>query len=136
MENSHYSLSAEQLSDFQDRGYLLIRQFFTSGELQLLQQWAQEVHDLPCTPDTPWMPYEEVNSKGKRVLCRTENFATPMQDSTVSYGVSVLQVSCNNSPGKKCSSSKRKSITSWPEVVSAFTIPHLASIADIICRWI
>ncbi|KAJ6097037.1 Phytanoyl-CoA dioxygenase [Penicillium canescens] len=28
-----------------------------------------------CTPDTPWMPYEEVNSDGKRVLSRTENFA-------------------------------------------------------------
>jgi hypothetical protein len=75
MENSLYSLSAEQLSGFQERGYLLIRQFLTTGESELLHQWAQEVHDLPCTPDTPWMPYEEVNSDGKRVLCRTENFA-------------------------------------------------------------
>jgi hypothetical protein len=75
MENAHYSLSAEQLSGFQERGYLLIRQFLAPGESELLHQWAQEVHDLPCTPDTPWMPYEEVNSDGKRVLCRTENFA-------------------------------------------------------------
>ncbi|KAJ5775003.1 uncharacterized protein N7511_000014 [Penicillium nucicola] len=75
MENHHYALSAEQVSSFQERGYLLVRQFFTPSESELLQQWAQEVHDLPCTPDTPWMPYEEVNAEGKRVLCRTENFA-------------------------------------------------------------
>ncbi|KAJ5432077.1 Phytanoyl-CoA dioxygenase [Penicillium cf. griseofulvum] len=44
-------------------------------ESELLREWAHEVHDLPCTPDVPWMPYQEVNVEGKRVLCRTENFA-------------------------------------------------------------
>jgi hypothetical protein len=75
MNNFHYSLSAEQLESFRERGYLLIRGFFTPKESELLREWAQEVHDLPCTPDVPWMPYEEVNSEGKHVLCRTENFA-------------------------------------------------------------
>lgn len=75
MNNFHYSLSAEQLQSFQECGYLLVRSFFTSEESELLREWAQEVHDLPCTPDVPWMPYQEVNSEGKRVLCRTENFA-------------------------------------------------------------
>lgn len=75
MNNSHYSLSSEQLRIFRDRGYLLVRGFFTAEESELLREWAQEVHDLPCTPDVPWMPYQEVNSDGKRVLCRTENFA-------------------------------------------------------------
>jgi hypothetical protein len=75
MENFHYSLSAEQLQSFHDRGYLLIRGFFTSQESRLIQQWAREIHSLPCAPGVPWMPYEEVNAEGKRVLCRTENFA-------------------------------------------------------------
>ena len=75
MNNYHYSLSAEQLQSFHEDGYLLIRGFFTSKESELLREWAQEVHDLPCTPDVPWMPYQEVNAEGKRVLCRTENFA-------------------------------------------------------------
>ncbi|KAJ5686044.1 hypothetical protein N7536_008663 [Penicillium majusculum] len=75
MNNFHYPLSAEQLQSFQECGYLLVRGFFTSKESELLREWAQEVHDLPCTPDVPWMPYQEVNSEGKRVLCRTENFA-------------------------------------------------------------
>ncbi|KAL2811870.1 hypothetical protein BJX63DRAFT_443853 [Aspergillus granulosus] len=75
MENSHYSLSADQLQGFRERGYLLIPGFFSKEESKNLQQWAQEVHDLPRTPEVPWMPYEEINSQGERVLCRTENFA-------------------------------------------------------------
>ncbi|KAJ5150339.1 uncharacterized protein N7482_010797 [Penicillium canariense] len=75
MDNFHYDLTAEQLQSFQESGYLLVRGFFSPQETKLLQQWAQEVHDLPRTPDVPWMPYEEVNGHGQRVLCRTENFA-------------------------------------------------------------
>jgi hypothetical protein len=75
MDNFHYALTAEQLQSFQEHGYLLVRGFFNPEETKLLQQWAQEVHDLPQTPGVPWMPYEEVNGQGERVLCRTENFA-------------------------------------------------------------
>jgi hypothetical protein len=75
MDNYHYALTQEQLQSFQENGYLLVRGFFNPEESKVLQQWAQEVHDLPRTPGVPWMPYEEVNGQGQRVLCRTENFA-------------------------------------------------------------
>ncbi|KAJ5912587.1 hypothetical protein N7504_001470 [Penicillium tannophilum] len=75
MDNFNYPLTPEQLQSFQENGYLLVRGFFSEPEAKTLQQWAQEVHDLPRTADVPWMPYEEVNGKGDRVLCRTENFA-------------------------------------------------------------
>lgn len=75
MDNYHYALTPEQLQSFQENGYLLVRGFFNPEESKVLQQWAQEVHDLPQTPGVPWMPYEEVNGQGQRVLCRTENFA-------------------------------------------------------------
>ncbi|CAG8128514.1 unnamed protein product [Penicillium salamii] len=75
MDDSYFKLSTEQLQSFQDQGYLLVRGFFTPKESAQLQQWASEVHDFPCNPDVPWMPYQEVNSRGQRVLCRTENFA-------------------------------------------------------------
>jgi hypothetical protein len=75
MDNYHYALTPEQLQSFQENGYLLVRGFFNSEESKALQQWAQEVHDLPQIPGVPWMPYEEVNGQGQRVLCRTENFA-------------------------------------------------------------
>lgn len=74
INNFHYALTAEQLQSFQENGYLLIHGFFNPEESKLLQQWAQEVYDLPQTPGVPWMPYEEVNSQGEQVLCRTENF--------------------------------------------------------------
>ncbi|KAH8690637.1 hypothetical protein BGW36DRAFT_420147 [Talaromyces proteolyticus] len=73
--DSDYPLTPSQVQFFQDRGYLLIRNFLPASESSLLQQWAQEIHDLPRTEDVPWMPYEEVNAQGKKVLCRTENFA-------------------------------------------------------------
>lgn len=74
MASHPYSLSEDQLKSFEEAGYLLIRSFFTPAESQLLQSWSQEVHDLPRTSGVPYMPYEEVNKEGKRVLCRTENF--------------------------------------------------------------
>ncbi|KAL2831851.1 hypothetical protein BJY01DRAFT_254136 [Aspergillus pseudoustus] len=75
MENFPYLLSAVQLQSFYENGYLLIRGFLSPEESKHLQEWAQQVHDLPRTPEVPWMPYEEVNQRGERVLCRTENFA-------------------------------------------------------------
>lgn len=58
MENAYYALSEDQIQFFQKHGYLIIRAFLTSSETQGLQQWAQEVHDLPRTEDATWMPYE------------------------------------------------------------------------------
>jgi hypothetical protein len=68
-------LSPEQQQFFEEKGYLILRDILTPTETTSLQHWAQEVHDLPRTSETPWMPYEEVNSSGERVLCRTENYA-------------------------------------------------------------
>lgn len=58
MDNFHYALTTEQLQFYENEGYLIIRGFFSSPESQQLQQWAQEVHDLPRTGDVPYMPYE------------------------------------------------------------------------------
>lgn len=58
MDNFHYALTSEQLQFYKNEGYLIIRGFFSSPESQELQQWAQEVHDLPRIGDVPYMPYE------------------------------------------------------------------------------
>ncbi|RLL98250.1 hypothetical protein CFD26_107145 [Aspergillus turcosus] len=75
MDNYYYPLKEEQIQSYQEKGYLLVEDFLNKAEVQLLQQWSQDVYDLPRTPEVPWMPYEEVNAYGQRVLCRTENFA-------------------------------------------------------------
>lgn len=68
-------LSQNQLSFFQGKGYLILRDILSDSEVTDLQTWSQEVHDLPRTQDATYMPYEEVQKDGTRVLCRTENFA-------------------------------------------------------------
>ncbi|KAF3903895.1 hypothetical protein ABW20_dc0109030 [Dactylellina cionopaga] len=73
-------LSAEQLTSFGKDGYLIIRHFLSSQEVGDLQKWAQEVHDWNPTAESEFMPYEEVNMNGKRVLCRTENYANSHED--------------------------------------------------------
>ena len=70
-----YTITSEQQSFFDKKGYLILRDVMSPEEVAALQRWAQEVHNLPRTSETPWMPYEEVNASGKRVLCRTENYA-------------------------------------------------------------
>ncbi|KAL2050109.1 hypothetical protein ABVK25_009612 [Lepraria finkii] len=68
-------LDQDQVRFYANNGYVVLRNILSPPEIKELQNWAQEVHDLPRTPDVLWMPYEEVNSSGNRVLCRTENFA-------------------------------------------------------------
>lgn len=70
-----YIISPEQKAFFERNGYLIIHDIISEDEARDLQQWVQEVHDLPRTPESHWMPYEEINASGERVLCRTENFA-------------------------------------------------------------
>jgi 2-aminoethylphosphonate dioxygenase len=70
-----YTITPSQHAFFAKNGYLVLRDVLSAAETTALQQWAQEVHDLPRTPETSWMPYEEVNAAGDRVLCRTENYA-------------------------------------------------------------
>jgi len=67
-------LTTEQQQFFAEKGYLILHNVLNSAEAEDLQTWAQEVHDLPRDQNVPWMPYEEINASGHRVLCRTENF--------------------------------------------------------------
>ena len=70
-----YTVATEQQGFFDEKGYLILRDVMSKEEAIDLQRWAQEVHDLPRTSESPWMPYEEINASGQRVLCRTENYA-------------------------------------------------------------
>jgi len=71
---SGYVISKSQRASFEEKGYLIIKDALPIPEIRALQTWVQEIHDLPRTPDCRYIPYEEVNKNGERVLCRTENF--------------------------------------------------------------
>ncbi|KAM0256580.1 hypothetical protein ACHAQJ_004867 [Trichoderma viride] len=68
-------LSSEQVASFKVNGYLIVRDILNDAETKDLQRWAQEVHDWTPTVESQFMPYEEINSRGETVLCRTENYA-------------------------------------------------------------
>lgn len=70
-----YTIHPLQQNFFAQSGYLVLRDVLAPAETKLLQTWAQEIHDLPRTSETPWMPYEEADAVGAHVLCRTENYA-------------------------------------------------------------
>ncbi|OBT59494.1 hypothetical protein VE04_00550 [Pseudogymnoascus sp. 24MN13] len=90
-----YSISSDQRAFFEKNGYLILKDVLSSDETIKLQKWAQEVHDLPRTEDTPWMPYEEVNKSGKSVLCRTENYANYHADfNGLLRGDKILGILC------------------------------------------
>lgn len=69
------AVTQEQKDFLKANGYLIVRDFLNASEVTNLQAWAQEVHDWKPTAESEFMPYEEVNDKGDRVLCRTENYA-------------------------------------------------------------
>lgn len=68
------TLSPEQIADFDEQGYLVIRarEHNLIDPLQL-QQWCQQVRDLP-RENGKWMPYDEILATGERQIMRTENF--------------------------------------------------------------
>ena len=43
---------------FAKEGYLILEDVLNAVDSGKLQTWAQEVHDLPRTPEVPWIPYE------------------------------------------------------------------------------
>lgn len=69
-----YILTETQRAAFQQDGFLVLRDFFTSDAIDDLKRHAQEVHDWHTDASSRWMPYEEVNAYSQRVLRRTENF--------------------------------------------------------------
>ncbi|KAK5111651.1 hypothetical protein LTR62_004756 [Meristemomyces frigidus] len=69
------TLTTEQVQRFDEQGFLIL--LATEHNLvdpDTLQQWAQQVRDLP-RENGKWMPYDEVTPSGEKQIMRTENFA-------------------------------------------------------------
>lgn len=67
-------LSPEQISAYQQQGYLILRNLFTATEKAELRR---EVCDIEVWADTPgrWLKYyEPCQRTSQKLLCRTENF--------------------------------------------------------------
>ncbi|KAK0253315.1 hypothetical protein LTR91_009702 [Friedmanniomyces endolithicus] len=69
-------LTEAEKTNFDEDGYLIIRDLLDAREASELQQWALEIHDAPVNDHSTLMPYEEIDAHGRHILCRTENFAS------------------------------------------------------------
>lgn len=100
---SPYQLSAEQVSNFDRDGYLIVRAaehgLFNPEDLQT---WARTVQSWPkgCGKG---MPYDEINVNGVRQLMRTENFVGDHDElRSVLCGSAILSVLKQLSRNVRC----------------------------------
>lgn len=67
-------ITDEQLASFKQDGYLVIHDLLAPDEVANLKRWTQEVHGWKPTTTSEFMPYEETNAHGEKVLRSTENY--------------------------------------------------------------
>lgn len=126
--------SAEQVQSFEDNRYLIVRDFLAPKEVAALQSWAQEVHDHVPDKHSDYMPYEvcTLQQPTQRDNLTINRRSMPKGSASCSAprtSPMPIQISMFFSMGTGCSgcskvwqeslcvSSKRRSITSWLEVV-------------------
>lgn len=59
--------------DYQKKGYIVLRSFFTQDEMNHLEQWTNEVTNWPIVSEK-WLKYYELLDNQQKVLSRIENF--------------------------------------------------------------
>lgn len=71
--NSQPQLTADHLAIFERDGFLHLpaQEHGLVPDTAALRQWADEIYQWPLERGK-WMPYDEVNQEGKRLVMRTE----------------------------------------------------------------
>ena len=68
-------LTEQQLKDFDENGYLLIKGLYSSDEMREITDWTEEVTNYPEVPGKYMMYFEQSKLKNsRRILCRLEDF--------------------------------------------------------------
>ncbi len=107
-------LSQDQIQLFADNGFIVLKNVLTPSETKKLQEWAQEVHDLPRTSEVPWMPYEVIRFSngtftGQKLFRRLKGTVRK----------SMLQAN-------ECSAAQRTSLITTPALITSFEA-HVSS---------
>lgn len=85
---THNYLTEVQVRQYEEDGFLVLKNVLPPHIRDNLIQWANELESLPETPGK-WMKYFEIDKlTGKRLLCRVENFLPFYEDlKNLSYGM-------------------------------------------------
>ena len=67
--------SKEQIIQFKEEGFVIIRNLFDKKEIDLLIQYTEELQNAPVVSGKEWKYFEESKlNKNKNILARIENF--------------------------------------------------------------
>ncbi|MCB2101081.1 MAG: phytanoyl-CoA dioxygenase family protein [Rhodobacterales bacterium] len=70
------TVTDQQIADFKDTGYLVLRGAYTPQEVALFDTWTNEVVATPETPDGYWVYHEtSLKGDGRDLICRIEKLS-------------------------------------------------------------
>lgn len=73
--NTHPILSDEQIRQFAEDGYLIVRGLYDAETMQSVASWTEEVAAMPEEPVRQWVYWEpDLRGGDDKVLCRIEKF--------------------------------------------------------------
>ncbi len=72
--NSERILNDEQVAQFRNDGFLVVRGMYSAAEVADISNWTDEVANYPEVPGKYMMYFEKSQADGARILCRIENF--------------------------------------------------------------
>ena len=72
--NSERILNDEQVAQFRNDGFLVVRGMYSAAEVEDIRSWTDEVANYPEVPGKYMMYFEKSQADGARILCRIENF--------------------------------------------------------------
>ena len=72
--NNERILNDEQVAQFRNDGFLVVRGMYSAAEVADIRNWTDEVANYPEVPGKYMMYFEKSQADGARILCRIENF--------------------------------------------------------------
>ncbi len=73
-------LSEQQLSDFENNGFLLARQAFSEADMAHIRRWCDELVAMPEVSGRQWIYWEKsLLNPNDKIICRIENI-TPFHE--------------------------------------------------------
>lgn len=67
------SLTREQVQDFSDKGFIVLKQFFAADVMEKLSAWLDELENAPDASDHAAKYYEKSPVTGENILVRVEH---------------------------------------------------------------
>lgn len=72
--NENTVFTKQQVQQFRDDGFLVVRGMYSAQEMEEISRWTDEVAAMPEVPGKQMMYFEQSRNDDSRIICRIENF--------------------------------------------------------------